>query len=143
MDRIYRTRENRAWCKERGIRMSGPPLGRPPKDLSKKVKKQAQEDERIRNEIEGKFGIGKRRFGLNRVMAKLDQTSQTVVAITFLVMNLSHLLRQIYSPFLCQISPARYFWPTQLYPVISDRLKNNFSLSVPRTKKLLYSAIAC
>ena len=23
-DRIYRTRENRAWCKERGIRMSGP-----------------------------------------------------------------------------------------------------------------------
>ncbi len=27
-DRIYRTRENRAWCKERGIRISGPPLGR-------------------------------------------------------------------------------------------------------------------
>ena len=23
-DRIYRTRENRAWCKERGIRISGP-----------------------------------------------------------------------------------------------------------------------
>jgi len=29
-DRIYRTRENRAWCKEKGIRISGPPLGRPP-----------------------------------------------------------------------------------------------------------------
>ena len=60
VDRIYRNRENRAWCKERGIRMSGPPLGRPRKDLSKEIKKQAREDERIRNEIEGKFGIGKR-----------------------------------------------------------------------------------
>ncbi|HEY9298217.1 MAG TPA: IS5 family transposase, partial [Phormidium sp.] len=29
VDKIYRTRDNRAWCKERGIRISGPPLGRP------------------------------------------------------------------------------------------------------------------
>jgi len=26
-DQIYRSRENRAYCKERGIRLSGPPLG--------------------------------------------------------------------------------------------------------------------
>ena len=32
VDKIYRTRANRAYCKERGIRMSGPPLGRPPKE---------------------------------------------------------------------------------------------------------------
>ena len=32
-------RENRAWCKERGIRISGPPLGRPPKNVSKEIKK--------------------------------------------------------------------------------------------------------
>lgn len=25
VDKIYRTRENRAWCKERGIRISGLP----------------------------------------------------------------------------------------------------------------------
>lgn len=143
VDRIYRTRENRAWCKERGIRMSGPPLGRPPKYLSEKVKKQAQEDERIRNEIEGKFGIGKRRFGLNRVMAKLDQTSQTAIAITFLVMNLSHLLRQVYSPFLCQISPNRYFWPTRLAQVISVGSKNYLNLSISQTQKLSSCAIAC
>ena len=36
--------------------MSGPPLGRPPANVSKKTKKQAWEDERIRNSIEGKFG---------------------------------------------------------------------------------------
>jgi transposase, IS5 family len=39
--RIYRTEENRAWCKELGIRMSGVRLGRPPKNLSKSLKKQA------------------------------------------------------------------------------------------------------
>jgi hypothetical protein len=50
-DRIYRTRENRAWCKEKGIRISGPPLGRPPANVSKEKKKQALEDERIGNAI--------------------------------------------------------------------------------------------
>ena len=101
-DRIYRTRENRAWCKEKGIRISGPPLGRPPATVSKEKKKQALSDERIRNAIEGKFGQGKRRFSLNRVMAKLDNTSETVIAITFLVMNLSTWLRQVFCVFLCR-----------------------------------------
>ena len=64
-----------------------PPLGRPRANVSKSKKKQALEDERIRNALEGKFGQGKRRFGLNRVMAKLDNTSGTAIAITFLVMN--------------------------------------------------------
>ncbi len=100
-DRIYRTRENRAWCKEKGIRISGPPLGRPPANVSKSKKKQALEDERIRNAIEGKFGQGKRRFGLNRVMAKLDNTSGTVIAITFLVMNLATWWRRVFCVFLC------------------------------------------
>jgi transposase, IS5 family len=34
-DYIYPTRENRAWCKERGIRISGLPLGRPTENVSK------------------------------------------------------------------------------------------------------------
>ncbi|MEQ9236690.1 transposase, partial [Coleofasciculus sp. E2-BRE-01] len=63
-------------------------------------KKQALEDERIRNTIEGKFGVSKRRFSLNRVMARLPHTSETAIAITFLVMNLSALLRQVFCLFL-------------------------------------------
>jgi IS5 family transposase len=93
VDKIYRTRENLAWCKERGIRISGPRLGRPPKNVSKQDKKQAQDDERFRNAIEGKFGEAKRRFSLNLVMTKLPETSETSIAITFLVVNLSRLLR--------------------------------------------------
>lgn len=65
--------------------MSGPPLGRPPANVSKEKKKQDLQSESIRNCIEGKFGQGKRRFSLNRVMTKLSHTSQTAIAITFLV----------------------------------------------------------
>jgi hypothetical protein len=68
--------------------------------VSKETKKQAWEDERIRNSIEGKFGQGKRRFGLNRVMPKLDNTSETAIAITFLVINLSTWLRRVFCGFL-------------------------------------------
>ena len=100
VDRIYRTRENRAWCKEKGIRISGSPLGRPPKNISKDTKKQAVDDERFRNGIEGKFGQATRRFSLNLVMTKRHETSETSIAITFLVINLSTLLRQFNCLFL-------------------------------------------
>lgn len=39
VDKIYRTRENLAWCKERGIRLTGLYLGRPPKNRSTELKK--------------------------------------------------------------------------------------------------------
>ena len=70
-------------------------MGRPPKNVSKEEKKQAQLDENIRNEIEGKFGIAKRRYGLSLVMTKLPETSENKIAMTFLVMNLMTLLRRI------------------------------------------------
>ena len=95
VDKIYRTRTNRAWCKEKGIRISGSPLGRPPKNVSKETKKQALDDERFRNKIEGKFGQAQRRYSLNCIMTKLPETSETSIAITFLVINLSTLLRQV------------------------------------------------
>ena len=88
VDKIYRTRANRAFCKAHGIRMSGKPLGRPPKHVSAEDKRQAAADEAIRNQVEGKFGQGKRRFGLGRIMAKLASTSATQISISFLVMNL-------------------------------------------------------
>ena len=100
VDKIYRTKANRAFCKERGIRISGPPLGRTPKNVSKETKKQALDDERFRNGIEGKFGQAKRRYGLNCIMAKLSETAKTSIAITFLVINLSTLLRQVNCLFL-------------------------------------------
>jgi IS5 family transposase len=101
VDKIYRTRANRTYCNTNGIRMSGPPLGRPPKvtesnkEAIKNQKQIARQDELDRIPIEGKFGQGKRRFSLNRIMAKLATTSQSTMAIIFLVMNLQKYLKQI------------------------------------------------
>jgi IS5 family transposase len=122
VDKIYRNRENRDWCKEKGIRISGPPLGRPPKNVSKETKKQAIDDERIRNSIEGKFGQGKRRFSLGRVMTKLPHTSLTSIALTFLVMNLSTLLSRLFWGFLCQFFKITSFLPC-LISEIDDSVK--------------------
>ena len=109
VDKIYRTRENLAWCKERGIRISGPPLGRLPINVSKENKRQAAYDERIRSSIEGKFCQGKRRFSLNCVMTKLPHTSQTSIAITFLVMNLCTHLSRLLRAFLCRFLKTKPF----------------------------------
>jgi len=45
----------------------------------------------------------------NRVMAKLPTTSQTAIAITFLGMNLSTLLRQVLCLFLCLFQRRTHF----------------------------------
>ncbi|ANT64627.1 hypothetical protein Ptc2401_00840 [Prosthecochloris sp. CIB 2401] len=75
-------------------RLSGVTHGRPPKDAEKNRarRRQIREDEGIRNAVEGKFGQAKRRYGLGRVMARLEGSSLCVVSITFLVMNLDRLL---------------------------------------------------
>jgi hypothetical protein len=96
VDKIYRTRANRAFCKSHGIRISGPPLGRPPKHVSAVDKKQAVADEAIRQRVEGKFGQAKRRFGLGRIMAKLASTSATQISLSFLVMNLELALKRFF-----------------------------------------------
>ena len=70
--------------------------------MSQETKNQTKEDEKIRNSIERKFGQAKRRFSLARVMAKLSYTSETAIAVTFLVMNLSTWLRRVFCAFLCQ-----------------------------------------
>lgn len=95
-DQIYRTKANRQYCQQRGIRLSGVPLGKSPAQAQgADQRNQSLEDAKVRNQIEGKFGQGKRRFGLARVMAKLASTAETTIAITFLVMNLERLLRQL------------------------------------------------
>ncbi|MCP4568860.1 MAG: IS5 family transposase [FCB group bacterium] len=103
-DRIYRTRDNLRYCKKHNIRLSGPRLGRPPKVTPENAarlqaeKIQAYQDELDRIPIEGKFGQGKRRFGLGRLMTKLASTSETSIMLCFLVMNLEKWLTAI---FLC------------------------------------------
>ena len=94
VDKIYRTQDNRLFCKKHGIRLSGPPLGRPTadSDLLKAQRKIQYQDELDRIAVEGKFGQGKRRFSLARVMTKLARTSEVSIMIAFIVMNLEKIL---------------------------------------------------
>ena len=92
-DTIYRNRENRGFCKEHGIRLSGPRLGRPRHDEAEEDKAQAYRDSVDRNMVESRNGIAKRRYGLSRIMAYLAQTGLTEAALQILVMNVAHLLR--------------------------------------------------
>ena len=92
-DKIYRNRENLRFCKEHGIRLSGPRLGRPPKEESQTDQAQAYEDSCRRNEVEGRNGISKRRYGLGLIMSTLPDTAMTEAALNVLVMNAAHLLR--------------------------------------------------
>lgn len=87
VDKIYRNQKNIKFCTSNGIRISGPRLGRPPKNEAVD-KQQAYKDSGIRNAVEGKFGIGKIAYGLRRVMAKLKDTAETTINLAFLAMNL-------------------------------------------------------
>lgn len=92
-DQIYQTRKNRAYCKKMGIKLSGKPLGRPPKSGFTAEQKEAWRlDECERVPIEGKFGQLKRRFSLDRIMAKLAMTTKAVLRIAFIVVNLERIL---------------------------------------------------
>ncbi len=98
-DKLYRNRGNIQYCKDLGIRLSGPALGRPKSDskaLSAQMKQQRQ-DEADRVEIEGKFGVGKRKYSLSRILEKLPVTSATAICVVFLVMGLEKALRLLFS----------------------------------------------
>jgi len=90
VDKIYATRENRRWLKERGIRITASPLGRPGKQSSESYyqKRKKRKEAVERNAIEGKFGQGKNGYALNRIRARLRNTSESWISCIFFVMNL-------------------------------------------------------
>jgi transposase, IS5 family len=99
-DQIYRNRDNRRFCKTHGIRLSGPPLGRPALEAERENRKLELQDMKDRNAVEGGFGVGKRKFGLDRIMARLKETAESVIALQFIIMNLEHRLRVLFYRFL-------------------------------------------
>lgn len=80
-DKIYCTRANRIYLKGLGIRLAAKPLGRPTA-----VKEHVRPGER--NPIEGKFGQAKGAYGMDRIKARLKETSQSWIAAIILVLNL-------------------------------------------------------
>ena len=81
-------------CHERDIRITGKPLGRPVKKTEEnkekleEEKRQRYQDDIDRIAVEGRFGVGKRRYGLGLIKSKLKETSETDINISILVLNL-------------------------------------------------------
>ena len=94
-DKIYRNRENRTFCRERSIRLSGPKLGRPKANEIEAERDQAYADSCARNIVESRNGIAKRRYGLDLIMAILPDSAQTEAAMNVFAMNVAHLLRAL------------------------------------------------
>ena len=66
-----------------------------------------RQDELDRIAIEGKFGQGKRRFTLDRIMTKLARTSEAAISIVFIVMNLQKILCSLLYFLLCWCRTCR------------------------------------
>lgn len=97
-DRAYPSRENRQWCTERHIRLSGPRLGRKSSDEKVEEQKQIYRDGCKRVAVEGTFGVCKRRYSLDHVMTRLPDTSMTSIAMTFFAANMERKLRLLFAP---------------------------------------------
>lgn len=123
VDQIYRTRKNLAFCKEHGIRISGPALGRPKKDPSADIKTVYQ-DAVDRIEVERGFSLAKRNFGLGCIWTKLDSTTRSSIALSIVAMNLHRLIAISF----CQFIKKLFIQTREL---LSDRKAFSFLYAQP------------
>ena len=111
-DKIFRNRENLAWCRERGIRLNGPRLGRPPKDRVHYLEERELErrESGERNEIEGCIGVCKRRYGLALVTMRLKHTSEVAIHVAILTRNLFKRVRSLFQFLFCRVQRVAERW---------------------------------
>ncbi len=89
-DQIYRNRDNINFCKKWHIRLSGKALGRP-KKIPAVDKKTEYQDNVDRIEVERKFSLAKRKFGLGLIRTKLENTTKSSILLAIIAMNVDRL----------------------------------------------------
>jgi hypothetical protein len=82
-------------------------------------KQQLSADQRRRNEVEGVFGSGKRKYSLRLIMARLAKGAKTSISMSFLVMC-AEKIRRLLRLFFVFISAWFYAWqrPTPSWMVL-------------------------
>lgn len=91
-DKIYWTRANRKYLKDRKIEIGGVPMGRKT-EQSKYERERQRKRNNKRSEIEGKFGQAKSKYGLDDVMTRLPETIKAEIHLTFLSLNLIKMVK--------------------------------------------------
>ena len=105
-DRAYANNGNRNYCKSKGIRLSAPKRGPKSEDVKEAERKQLYQDSCRRNAIEGSYGTGKRKYGLDLIMTKLFDTTLTAISFGFFVKNMERVLRLLV---------VRFLWMLEFY----------------------------
>ena len=116
VDKIYRNRKNLRYCKDHGIRLSGPALGRPKKNPTED-RKTVYRDAVDRIEVERKFSLSKRCFGLGLIRTKLDTTTRSSVCMSIIAMNVDRLYRLSIVKFLLTVILKFGTSKIYLYPI--------------------------
>ena len=91
-DTLYRTRANIGLCADLGIKLSGPRLGRRPKQVDPAKRKADRQAENRRGEIEREFAFIKGKLGLDLVTAKTAETIAVSIDAAIVLANLERLL---------------------------------------------------
>ena len=126
--RIYINTQSRNFCTRNNIRLSARRLGRPPKDLAINAaqKQQLSADQRGRNEVDGCFGSGKRKYSLDLILVSLPKSAENSISMAFVVMcaekNLS-LLRLFYVAIFLGFVPGNGLTPSREGSVTSGSLR--------------------
>lgn len=89
VDQIYRNRENLNLCKKLNIRISGKRLGRPKQQETDKKTEYKDNTDRI--EVERRFSLAKRKFGLGLLYTKLKNTTEASILLSVIAMNIDRL----------------------------------------------------
>ncbi len=100
-DKIYWNRANLRFCRERGIRLSGPPLGRPKKD-PRADRKLEYTDNADRIEMERSFAAAKHSDGLGLIRTKPNSSTRSSIQLSVIALNVNHLMAVL----LC----AKFIW---------------------------------
>jgi len=133
-DKIYGSRENRAYMKKHNIKYTGVALGRRLKEFTverKELEKARKNKAKQRSQVEGVFGVGKRKYDLDLVKSRTKETSESWIAMVYLVMNIARFMRVI-------------FWShLQIGLCTIKKVKNTFRkwLEVPNPKTISRSLV--
>ena len=119
-DQIYRNRDNRKYCKQRDIRLSGPKLGRPfDERLAKEEKRTEYRDNTDRIAVERSFSLSKRCYSLGLIRTKTENTTYTAIGLSILTTNLFRIIarmrRFIFVFFKVLLTPQFSWDETEIY----------------------------
>jgi hypothetical protein len=92
-DTLYRNRENLKLCKDLGIRICGPKLGRHPKHVNTEQRRKDTDAENRRGAIERRFAFMKGSLGLDLVNTRTAESLAVKIDEAIVLSNVLALMR--------------------------------------------------